>query len=1649
MTQNYYGLLSEKYGKWGFTKKERIFIFNQEGISYYPVPEDQDIHNTLSSLKQDLITNNKKGQNLLTTASISNEDIKEKFPKEKKKGEISWKNLETNQEQDNHWIFADKNLDKDKRKAQNKEWELILTQKEIAFIQTIKAELLNSKSKTEKEDNKNLKKADENQNNKNIGQNNQFTNYKFLLSLEDIYQILWQEYYNEKSGSKKNGRLAELELSIKLVANEFTKYCERLVQIILSYLKQQSFTEKSVTKIIPIIFPALFESEVNDHYLIFHFFGITITMTWNVITYSNEDDELMNNKLNAEKKGNFNINNPQINNDRKDSRGINSNNSNIGGGGGGSGGRDNEIKILYGTWDILKANFKQIDHYQNSADGGNDKSKTQRVPLTCLIDYCGFRFLCESELPGKMKNNDMLKYEPKREIEDEKCNKPEFYDRCLDLFNDLFFLSSGKKGPSFQKNEENYGSARSYLDNNKNGPGLKKQPYDQLFDIMTDYFNTQDKAGENNIEQKSGPQNKILFFQQLKQKAAQNIKSPLSIEYFNINYNEFNNLTEYPRQVAQDNIFFNKKTYFRQELIALNKGKDNMRYDEQNLDHRNEKDNLENNKINDEQNQNKLVIDKEKNLNIFNNSLNSFHYKIYDSETMDNLFHSRGMNLISLGYIAEKSESPYVKEFVINEMIARTCKKILFSILANDRMISFLHLIKHSPSERNGPPPFRSNELPYKYQKLFNKHEIKNEQNNESTTSWSYFRYLKDITLNLSSTTSQEYPFFINLWDLKSTNQQKNNDEATRNEILNINSVEDKKNQKIMGENDGHNQNKKTTTIIADDHIPNAKMLIALFLNVLFNKTQEKIRVKGVYMNHKELWKFIRDEVGNYYEIESKEILIFCKLNCMSIPPFLSALEYHTGIRLNWGKVKEESNDPFDNHNKKKNFVVPNTSGNYTNQHILNIVWKPEDVLEILPKTKTFSYNLFLANKDEKKKEEYICNYSQLIINRNLQEVENFDKFMLFRFFYERISKVNNFTLWYVVYFKELKQCYLPEYTNVNKGFKAEKEDNSGDSDSNKDEKSKKNVISNKNNECLELYEHIYNQFENNDINYKNTRYDLSGLLYQKDDGNNEDDQNTNKNVSCSLYMQKMFSRLGYLMIHLAKDINNIEEEDFKLHHDEDGMNLNLDLTKNKSDTSLSNNDLNMKNNQNSIKVEKKQLDGDEVLLPTETNERYLKFQIPFNYETYALELIENFYIKDHPYYCDVKELCAKELLNKWKADLVNRRDLENIIEAYFKSAIQAGLKCLPVNNIYLANIALDVGSFYAVKNDYLNAVKILNWAYLPFKNNMQYFQTDYLMYLKRFIKYNIKLGDYRMALALGEELLKENPNSRNEKDSSKNTEILNKNLHPERITYNLALVALKVKDYEKGLRHCQTIFENKDQINSNNNNDISSNSNNQKRRKTEYINWQRGKENDYPGFDLDYENMDIRDYDQALKDEEYKIKLKLYMKTIIRCLVLENRKNYLQAILRFYDSPEEKESLKEPPNLRPEERRREKQRELQEIKSALQGTGNLNEYFKSKILQSLKNKNRAEENQEKTQIKEKEQQNSDYELFKKLFKYFRDENVFYSFDKKDRYFKKLFNEKREEEKINENDNKSIGNSNADDKNMDREEEELEDDIKY
>jgi len=1166
---------------------------------------------------------------------------------------------------------------------------------------------------------------------------------------------------------------------------------------------------------------------------------------------------------------------------------------------------------------------------------------------------------------------------------------------------------------------------------------------------VNDYFSKQDNNGDNNVEQKSGPQNKTIFFQtQLKKtqqdKGDQNNTIP--VDYFNINYIEFNNSPDYPRQSSQENsaLFFNKKTYFRPEYISSNKGKDNN-FGDQNFAHRNDKDGLENNKTSDEPNQNKLGLFKEKYLNIFNNSLNSFYFKIYDSETMDNLFHSHGISLTSLGYIAEKSESPYIREFCINEMIARTCKKLIFHILAEDRMFPILNILvgKDQTSSSSTPPSFKSYLLPYKYQKLYNKYESKNETKEDSTTSWSYFKHLKEMNFHLNSPTFEEYKFFLSLWGLNQTNQQKNNDETTRNEILNINSVEDKKNPKLMNENEGHNQNKKSTNIIADDHIKRSKELIAKFLNVLFNKTKEKIKIKGEYKNHKELWKFIREEVEKYFEIELKEILIFCKLNCMSLPPFLDALEYHTGIKLDWGKVKDDKNRPepeviYTKNNevlKIQNYYPENKTNNYTNRHILSITWKAEDILEIMPKTKTFSFNFFLSNK-KVKNEEYICNYSQIIINRNLSHVENFDKFILLRFFYEKINKSNNFTLWYVIYFNQLKYDFL-ENAKENKDIKTEQDKESKDSDSKKDEKANKNLVYNKNNECIELYKYIYEELKKSEQNSKNTRYDLTGLLFYED-FNGEEEITNNKAVSCSLYMQKKFSRLGYIMLNLTKEIQAIVETNIDLSTDENNINDKGQglLPSGTLPNMNGNNDLSisakrqLKREEENSKdnfAEVKKLDGDLVY----HSETILKFDPPLQYETQALELIENFYIQEHPYYCDIKELCGKELLKRWKASHKNIKQLEEYIEKYFKEAISAGRKCLPSTNIYLANISLDVGTFYAARSDYLNAVEIFKCAYSPFKNNSQYFQIDYHMFLKRFIKYNIKLGDFKNALDLGDLLLDENLSFRNEKDG-RSTEFLNKNLHMERIRYNLALIALKIKDYDRGLRYCHSIFENKEQI-SNTNNDSSSNLNNAKRRKTEYINWQRGKEDDYPG-----KNLPDKDYDAKLSDQEYHLKLKLYMKMIIRSLKDENKKVYLQAILRFYDSAEEKQSLKQ------------EKKDLREIKLALQGNGNLYEYFKGKILMALKIKNMTKENPtDKAQMKEKEQQNSDYEIFKKLFRYFENDNVFYTFNKRTikNELKLLENNKeREDDEYEDKKNKVMERDSDDDGREDDQEDNNQDD---
>ena len=655
-------------------------------------------------------------------------------------------------------------------------------------------------------------------------------------------------------------------------------------------------------------------------------------------------------------------------------------------------------------------------------------------------------------------------------------------------------------------------------------------------------------------------------------------------------------------------------------------------------------------------------------------------------------------------------------------------------------------------------------------------------------------------------------------------------------------------------------------------------------------------------------------------------------------------------------------------------------------------------------------------------------NFSNIIINRNINIIENFDKFILIRYYFEKIKKVNFFIVWYVLFFKELKIKKLEKINNIkektlftlnninniNNNTRTNNDNLSKENDSLKEEKNNMNNILSKKNECIDLYNHIYNDLKHLSLNNVNSEHDLTGLIYVTQNNYFFDENNINNNINNNFVpcneQKKNFFLLAFHMLNLTKEIENIPEEkinlDFnnskKIDDDDDDDDLDDDDFENNND----------ENNNENKRFNKK------IKLKIDFYQNN-----PFFYEKQAIELISNFYIKTHPYFSDIKLLCAKELIKKWKFSNNNNEELENKIENYFQNSIDNALKCLSKNNIFLANIALDCGIFYANRNDYLNAVKILNFAYFPFKQNSQDFQKDYYMFLKRFIKYNIKLGNYKNALNYGDELLNENMLFRNEKDS-KLKEYLNKNLHLERIVYNLALLTLKTKEFERGIKYCQTLDKNFNfnfsssnnaiaigSLINNNNNDNNNNNIQIIKNNTEYISWLKGKEEKFlvkKIIDSEVENMNVNNnnnnannvnnynkiYEKKLRDREYRLKLKLYLKLIIRSLNEDNKFAYLQALLRIYDSSEEKKEIKKIGNP-----------SLETVKMYLEGKGDLNEYFKGKIISSLKNKNR-DDDLDKIQNKEKEQ-NLDYETFRVLYCYFKNDNVFYSFIEKNdpRYY--------------------------------------------
>jgi hypothetical protein len=134
---NIYGFLIEKYGKHKITTKNRLFIFDNESVSYYPKPFDK-------TLKENLLNQQKQIRNdEITFENLSDFDLTKYLNlirERKKKNEIplSKINIELDQNK-NHAILKDN---------ENIEWELIMNENE--FIIFKKNNRRNSKFKNNK-----------------------------------------------------------------------------------------------------------------------------------------------------------------------------------------------------------------------------------------------------------------------------------------------------------------------------------------------------------------------------------------------------------------------------------------------------------------------------------------------------------------------------------------------------------------------------------------------------------------------------------------------------------------------------------------------------------------------------------------------------------------------------------------------------------------------------------------------------------------------------------------------------------------------------------------------------------------------------------------------------------------------------------------------------------------------------------------------------------------------------------------------------------------------------------------------------------------------------------------------------------------------------------------------------------------------------------------------------------------------------------------------------------------------------------------------------------------------------------------------------------------------------------------------------------
>ena len=681
------------------------------------------------------------------------------------------------------------------------------------------------------------------------------------------------EIENEKRIKNENiKKQLYLELAIYYCYNKFVKHCEKVVIKIISDLATFK-TNRDILKpgkLHPIVFPNPFSlTQENNAVLLYSIWGINYTLTWNIL------------------KGKFN----------------------------------SSLTKTHGKWKGLKKSYKQKNCFQDLltklAQICSNTNEFPSIPLSCIIDYNGFRVFCESDIFADEEYLKGLEFvqdeatafirELTKYISENNGDIEKGYPRGNNFCNISNQIIADEKSLDFQQSLE--GILKDFLNSFSSGKvgEINNDKFDRTEEQMINIG--KNLISDSNIIEDSEETFSSYFNETIKKQSQYeffylmnfDISVPILDDKI-ILENEYykNNKIFYREELFINNINFEKyqenleKEYINENKIITESDEEeekevNINESEEELNEEEDSEDInQENELNEidldyklEENENSKnrfleIISK----NTFQNNtliesdlsklfqakfqsllmaLDSLYLIPFNSETLKMCFHYFGINLCYLGKIAERSTVPHIRELCLIEMFARVSKKIIFDLLAQN-------------SFEKATNAFYSNVKKILGNKYLIPFSFKENYGGDYLTMSTLpiedvkFLYYDGIELKGLYLQNDEYPF-KDIGDDNPINNHENNDEKYDNNYAN-------KNENVLN---------FFNLLLGNNLINNNKLII-------YDKEIN---------NTKELWDFIINEIRNKYNIEDEDVFIYCNLDSISIRPLICAIQYHTGITFN------------------------------------------------------------------------------------------------------------------------------------------------------------------------------------------------------------------------------------------------------------------------------------------------------------------------------------------------------------------------------------------------------------------------------------------------------------------------------------------------------------------------------------------------------------------------------------------------------------------------------------------------------------------------------------------------------------------------------------------------------------------------------